>query len=52
MGRSWAPIFKRENHADGAIQNRKNDQIENPSTSLDAKFRLVFVGCHGIICDR
>ena len=45
-------VFKGENQVDGMIRDRKNDQVENPSTSLDAKFRLVSVGCHGIIFDR
>ena len=45
-------VFKGENQVDGTIQDRKNDQLENPSTSLDVRFRLVSDGCHGIIFDR
>ena len=45
-------VFKGENCIDGTIHDRRNDQLENPSTSLDAKFHLVSAGCHGIIFDR
>ena len=45
-------VFKGENQVDGTSQDRKNDQLKNPSTSLDVKFRLVSDGCHGIIFDR
>ena len=34
------PVFKGENEADGTIQDRKNDQLENPSTSSDVDFRF------------
>ena len=35
------PIFEGENEANGMIQDRKNDQLKNLSTSSDVNFLLV-----------
>ena len=51
-GTVMGPVFKGENQADGAIRNRKNDRIENPSTSSDADFLVCHDYLDNIIFDR
>ena len=46
------PVFRGEIEVDSRIQDRKNDQFENPSTSSDADFLLVHNCLYGIIFDR
>ena len=45
-------VFKGKNQVEGTSKDRNNDQLKNPSTSLDVEFRRVSDGVHGLIFDR